>query len=127
MSTSDDIRRVNAKMRDRADKIMRAVALEASRRIVMRTPVDTGRARGNWHASIGSPDLTVDMGKMDPGGGATIAVHQVVVANTRYGDAFYIVNGVPYIRRLEFGSSRQAPAGMVGITARELRGVVAQV
>jgi len=35
-----------------ADKVTRAVALQMTNEVINRTRVDTGRARGNWHAEI---------------------------------------------------------------------------
>lgn len=37
------------------------------------------------------------------------------------GQTLYIANGLPYIERLEQGSSTQAPRGMVMITIAELK------
>ena len=33
-------------------KMLKKIGMEALKRIVLRTPVDTGRARGNWQVSI---------------------------------------------------------------------------
>jgi hypothetical protein len=40
---------------------------------------------------------------------------------------FYITNNVPYIDRLERGSSKQQPSGMVRVTVLEFRPIVAAV
>lgn len=80
--------------------------------IVMGTPVDTGRARGNWQASIGSAAGGEVIGS-DKSGGATISKAQPDIENAP-GTVFYISNNLPYIYRLEFeGWSQQAPAGWV--------------
>lgn len=58
-----------------------------------RTPIDTGNARSRWTRS---PE---GLGSM--------------------GDTFIVENDAPYIWDLEYGKSKQAPAGMARITAAE--------
>ena len=49
------------------------------------------------------------------------------VANDfKAGHVFYLVNNLPYIRRLEQGWSQQAPAGMVAVTVSEFQQTVAR-
>ena len=89
--------------------------------IVARTPVGTGHARANWKVSIGSPAAGVVAGG-DPSGAATLANGVAAIMADR--DPFstvWITNNVPYIETLEQGSSSQAPAGMVAVTAAQLR------
>ena len=40
---------------------------------------------------------------------------------------FYITNNLPYIMRLEFGYSKQAPAGMARITVDRFQTIVNRV
>ena len=128
MSTHSDIERVRKKLNTNGDKLMRGVVLEALKRIKNRTPVDTGRARNNWNVSEGSPDY----GTTTATGDTALARGAAVIANLKFGDTAYITNGLPYIPTLEYGGygpgpktvggfSRQAPAGMVGITVAELK------
>lgn len=95
------------------------IALEVLRRVVLRTPVDTGRARGNWQTSIGMP-AEGEIGTTDPTGASALAQGQAVLAALPPFSVVYINNGVPYIEALEGGWSRQAPAGMVAITLAEM-------
>lgn len=96
--------------------IVRKVALDLFRGIVMDTPVDTGRARANWQVSIGRPAL--GQIKHDSGSGQ-LAAEAAIGAGTpsiqaAKGDvAIYLTNNVPYIVPLEEGHSGQAPEGMV--------------
>lgn len=108
------------KLDRKADQAMRGLALELTGRIVRRTPVDTGRARGNWHADIGRPRRTVT-DAVDPSGGGTIAAASAATAQLAVGRSWFLTNGLPYIRRLEDGWSLQAPSGMVKVTIAELR------
>jgi hypothetical protein len=121
------------------DQFTRLIALEVFRRIILKTPVDTGRARGNWLCTIGVPaeamaqgedwfQGTADAGGYDRTGRAAIeeAANQVMV--WKPGDvAIFLTNNLPYIKPLEDGWSGQAPNGMVAITLAEFDGIVAQV
>lgn len=79
-----------------------------------------GHFRGNWQASVGSPETrTTD--RIDSDGGATIRAAAASVAGVALGDKIYITNNLPYARRLEYGWSQQAPAGMVRITMAQSR------
>lgn len=97
----------------------RKIALEALSRIVLRTPVDTGRARGNWMVSIGNlrPRFSE---KSDKQGQETISRGSAELIELVAFQDIYISNSLPYILRLEHGYSRQAPNGMVSLTLAEL-------
>lgn len=123
-NTEGDVRRVSGAIRDRASRWVRAIVLEGDRRIRLRTPVDKGRARGNWNLSAGTPNFATSERKVRHGaGGPSASQVQAVVGDAR--SRIYVVNGLPYIGRLEYGSSTQAPNGMVRVTAAELRQVAA--
>lgn len=94
--------------------------------IVKKTPVDTGRARGNWNISVGKDDTTT---KKD-----TEPQYRNIesVPKVENDETIYISNNLPYITKLEYGGypnppkkgngktvngySKQAPEGMVGVT-----------
>lgn len=105
----------------------RKVALEVFRGVIMMTPVDTGRARANWQASIGSPERG-PIDETDKGGGTTVskAVDVVKQWDFEHGPTC-LTNNLPYIERLEDGWSGQAPAGMVAVTIARFDGLAAQV
>lgn len=112
MSFSDDIKRFTDKARNAHDKITRVATLELFSGVIRATPVDTGRARGAWQTGVGSPPPGAD-GRLDPSAAQPLAE---VEQNTPRGagQIAYLSNNVPYIFRLEEGSSkRQAPHGMV--------------
>lgn len=118
-----DVAKWVEKAKGRQDIVVRKVCLEIFRRVIMRTPVKTGRARGNWQCAIGDvPAGTIELNDAD--GSATVSAVDAVVANVKAGDVIYLVNNVPYILKLENGSSKQAPAGMVGMTLTEFGAVV---
>lgn len=102
-----------------ADQLPRrtsATASEAALRIlsvvIPATPVDTGRARGNWQTSIGSP-IYKETSRLDQSGVAELGVARTLLATKPVGATIYITNNVPYIGRLNEGYSAQAPSGFV--------------
>jgi hypothetical protein len=95
------------------------IVLEALERIVLKTPVDTGRARGNWQVTINElPSGEVSV--TETGTSGTGFTDTAVLTNLVPYQIVYITNNVPYIVYLEGGSSPQAPQGMVAITINEL-------
>lgn len=136
--TDARIRRVNAEVSDRVDvfnaklgeyaetispsllvKLHRKIVIEALRRVVLKTPVDTGRARGNWIVSVGSID-TSTRDVADPSGDKVISEGRKVLASIGFAQVVWISNSLDYIVFLEDGSSKQAPNGMVKVTLAEL-------
>lgn len=110
-------------VKDRGDIVVRKVSLDLFMRIVLRSPVDTGRFRGNWQLTIGAvPDNTIELN--DATGQATISKAMAASQNIRAGQSVFLTNNLPYGPRLENGWSKQAPAGMVAITVSEFQGVV---
>lgn len=88
------------------EKTIRAVALVVDSELVNTTPVDTGRARSNWIPSIN----VVNPVTVEPNNKPSIAP---VLKEFKITDTILISNNLPYIRRLNEGSSKQAPAGFV--------------
>jgi len=99
------------------------VSLEALKRIVLKTPVDTGRLRGAW--TVGLNSVPIEIPAPDKNGGTTIQNGLSVIQSLR--DAYsiiYIANNLDYASYLEEGRrSKQAPEGMVAVTFVELEGI----
>ncbi len=107
-------------------EVRKAYAFALYSSIVKKTPVDTGRARGNWNVSVGSPDTsTTETTQQKYNSKESIP--------TPNGDeSIFISNNLDYIEKLEYGGypnppkggsgktvngfSKQAPNGMVGVT-----------
>ncbi|MFZ3193688.1 MAG: hypothetical protein WA154_10860 [Moraxellaceae bacterium] len=111
MSFSKDLGRFRVRTETAADRIVRGLTIELFAGVVRDTPVDTGRARGNWSTTVGQVPAGARE-RLDQSGGAAIAE---VVAETpeKVGNKVYLTNNLPYIMPLEEGYSKQAPAGMV--------------
>jgi len=80
------------------------------------TPIDTGWARNNWVPSIGTP-LESPVGSPDNPAAAAAArdagIAEVLTRYTLSDGVIFISNNVPYIGRLNDGSSTQSPAGFI--------------
>jgi len=108
------------KTKGNADLIIRKASLDVFSNVVLKTPVDKGRARGNWQPSIGGV-MGGTVEQLDPSGAATIASIQAMTAQFGIGEVMYLANNLPYIKRLEEGYSQQAPAGMVALTVQSFQ------
>jgi hypothetical protein len=93
----------------------RGVSLRVLTGVVLMTPVLTGRARGNWFVGIGSATGRRDDNARDPGGNKAIASGTSVIAAQRAFQQIILDNNLPYITKLNDGSSNQAPDGIVDI------------
>ncbi len=118
MRFTTDLDRFAEKAGLKSEKTFRATCLLMLGAIVKRTPVDTGRAKGNWQASIGRPDRG-QTSALDKSGSATVNKASSVVSSLKLGHVFYLSNNLPYITDLENGTSKQAPHGMVRLTVAE--------
>ncbi len=99
---------------------VRQITSELLTRVVLKTPVKTGRARGNWQVDDASNPTTTETNTTDPVGSATIEVGLNKLKSIRNLDNVTVVNNVPYIEALENGSSMQAPEGMLAISLEEI-------
>ena len=108
--------------RDAQSKVLKAMAFEFIKRVVQKTPVDTGRARGGWMSYLLANGQPSNGGGSDPKaiaeGVAAGSFTQKLNGTQQF---IVLVNAVDYIVILEFGSSGQAPAGMMRLTFRELQ------
>jgi len=113
VSWESDWKKIEQKIDRTLNQGIRATLFEVSTAIIKDTPADTGRARGNWQASVGRGATgEVSVGNARSGEAKAIAdVDQTV--RVAVGDLYYLTNNLPYIERLEYGWSKQAPGGMV--------------
>jgi len=99
------------------------LGFDLMRNIVLRTPVARGTAAGNWQASEGdrpaAPVLATTGTNEDAQAKALGSFAQV--ANGEPFRKVWLGNFLPYIEALEFGHSKQAPAGMVRVAMAEVK------
>lgn len=131
MNKNDAKRKAAKAVNPKLDKLGRELGLTLLDRVMKRTPVDTGNARGNWNASEDYPDHKVwDRGKSDPAGfgendADALRRGSIVIGDWEMskGTPLYVSNAVPYIVPLEEGHSKQSPAGWVRLTVVEMKAV----
>lgn len=121
-----DLDKFANKVQGREDLFIKKISMEILRKLIRRTPVDTGRARANWNVEFNAPDPSVTE-SLDPSGSSTIARGVSLLTGAKAGGKIYITNNLVYIVPLEEGSSKQAPQGMVAVTLREFEGMVESV
>ena len=109
----------------KAETLLRKIVVEIFRRVSIRTPVDTGRARANWFASIGQPSNETT----DNEARQSAREAESVVRRWTPVQPITLTNNLSYIETLERGrvgnkGSLQAPQGMVRITVAEFGTIV---
>lgn len=92
-------------------KRIRVIAMAMLNEIVLRSPVDTGRFRGNSIVTVGAPVYTATE-SLDPSGGLTITRGLAAMTGLEPYTQVFIQNNLPYAAKLEDGYSKQAPAGI---------------
>ncbi|MCB9902409.1 MAG: HK97 gp10 family phage protein [Planctomycetes bacterium] len=130
-----DVSRFGAKTGRQIGLAVRKIALDLFTRVIMRSPVDTGRFRANWQTTVGERATgtreAFDKGPVLPGGigaavGSTAASEALqVVTRAPLGPDLWLANNLPYAVPLENGHSPQAPGGMVKLSMLEVPGIVA--
>jgi hypothetical protein len=105
---------------------LRVTVLETDARLKQQSPVDTGRFRVSWqigqNAADGTPAPEGSYGAgITPPKGSNYQPGQ-----EKLGNYYSVHNNLPYAEPLAQGSSRQAPAGWVDRTAREMQRFVDQ-
>lgn len=99
--------------------LQKRISLDLLRRIIFRTAVKTGRARGNWQVELGASNSS-QLEIFDKDGGPTEATGIGKLAAMRPFGLVSLFNNVKYIRKLENGGSQQHPQGMVKVSVAEV-------
>jgi len=105
---------------------IKKLSLEALEGLVDMTPVDTGRAKGNWNVTTAGRSMAkATDSRMDKTGGNSIATGTEKIlratAKNRVPKSVYITNNVDYIEDLENGNSKQHNSqGMLKVTVNRL-------
>lgn len=102
-----------------ADLRIRRIGLELLKKLIDKTPVDTGHLRHNWQVTINTQTDSELPGE-DTGGIATFNREKVKLTNLGTGPLVVFQNPAPYAERIETGTSKQAPQGMVRISLQEV-------
>lgn len=110
---------------EKADLVVRKVTLDLWARLIAKSPVDTGRFRRNWQYSVNARATGQINGNWTSENRAG-PPNTPNVSGAGIGKVIWITNNVPYANRLETGYSKQAPLGIVGLTAMEFNSIVSQ-
>jgi hypothetical protein len=114
----------------RIETVVKKVGLDIFTGTVQRMPVDTGRARASVEIQLDSPSQNVPPenkkgAPLSPSdaGKAAAAMDGVDVRKQK----IYITSALDYVQYLEGGSSKQAPAGMFGISVQAVATEIDQI
>lgn len=113
-----DLTKFAKSMNIELETVVRKLAFEVYKGVTQKTPVDTGRAKANWMLGYGSINSRIT-------NNTTFSLVQPPKGSGKR--PIYITNNLPYISKLENGSSKQAPNGMVNLTMNEVQRSVANV
>lgn len=116
MGYKEDIKRIGIQLDELTSHLMQDLAFGIQGDLAEETPVDTGWAAANWWFGVGTPPVGNSGNKGDVGGREAkqqSTVAEVASYQIKSAQPIYITNGVPYIRNLNEGSSRKAPAMFV--------------
>ena len=130
------IKDFNAQANVDFDLVRRKVILDIAGRVIKKTPVDEGGARGGWQSTLHAKATNDVQRKAQDAINEAVATVGGLDAET----VMFLTNLMPYIEKLEFGGypkkpkkgkgkttggfSTQAPAGMLRITLAEFEGIV---
>lgn len=120
MSFAAQMQGFSVKTTRKIDAVKRVVAIKLFGAIVEDTPVLTGRLRGNWQTTVGSP-ATREIPMRSAG---EVSTEIANAASSASGDDTIIMrNNLPYASRIEFEgwSHTKAPAGMVRKNVRQFQ------
>ena len=112
-----------AKAGAKAEIVVRKMALELQTSMVERSPVDTGRFKGNWQCGVSAVNTQVadkedktPLGSFGPDD--SVLRTDTTLKGWKAGQTIFLSNSLPYSRKLEYGHSKQAAQGMVRLTVQ---------
>jgi hypothetical protein len=116
------------------NKVIQKVALVIDTSLVINTPIDTGKAKSNWVASLNSPAKSVRdsyvPGKKRSTESAVIQAaleqaHSIVTGyDSTKGDTIYLSNSADHIVPLNTGTSKQHPGMFIEIAIAEGKSII---
>lgn len=139
MTFALDLQKFASKVGEQADQVVGEIVIGVARELDMRSPVGDatywthpapagyvgGRFRANWQLGV-NVKASGTVQANDTNG--TIALPAIIAGlpEEAAGNVFYLSNNLPYAQRIEDGWSRQAPQGLVGLTAIKFQQIVDQ-
>ena len=120
-SFTDQLRAFTNKADRRVDQVVRGVVYRCGARLVITSPVASGRFRSNWYYGLNTPDTRTttrtNVREVNEIDGMPLKAA---------GHNHFITNSLPYAIPLERGHSKQAPNGMARLTVIAFPKIVAE-
>ena len=115
-----DIAKWIEKSKKAQDMYVQKTILEIDKRLIQKSPVDTGRFKNNWNISNVTPDFSTTQA-IAPNISQSKSAASVFSIKAN-GQTVFITNALPYAYRIEYEgwSKIKAPAGVVRITIAEM-------
>lgn len=114
-SLSNQFKKAKKNLDKKIAKAIRKTAISKFNQVIIQTPVDTGRLRGNWQVSINQPKHNILFEGVPQGKkiGRTENIESKLSKSIDLKDVLYLTNNLPYAERIENGWSKQRPAKWV--------------
>jgi len=123
-SLGDQLKAFAEKTKADMETVVRKTAFSLGESMVVMSPVDTGRFRGNWQ--YGADTINTSTGGADDKSGRTALNRiQAGIRGWKPGQTIWLTNSLPYGPRLEAGWSKQSPAGMVRVSVANYQQYIA--
>lgn len=121
-SFANQIRDFRIDFTNLSDEVYRITVIKLFGQVVRASPVDTGRFRGNWFATISTPSTRTQTA-IRPASQVNREIEQTVnqAENARI---FWLTNNLSYAETLEFGGYRDGPKTVGGFSRQAPQGVV---
>ncbi len=120
---SNQIREFNIDFSNLSDEIFRITVIKFFGQIVHVSPVDKGRFRANWFATIHRPSTKVNL-HSEKSENSVIKDIERIVNGVRVPRGFWLTNNLPYSEVIEFGGYRNGPKTSGGFSRQAPKGVV---
>lgn len=126
---ANNIEKLGQHASEKASRVTANLALKMLEELIEATPVDTTKALSNWQLSVGKP-ANRELAAYAPGmlgyttsasSAATLAAGRAAIAEKKPGQSIFLSNLAPYIRKLNEGSSKQAPKGFIEMAVARAR------
>jgi len=136
MTFEESIQNFVKKANKNLEFVVRGVTIKLYSAIIMASPVDTGRFRMNWQASVDNPASGILIGEDPSGSRAINRITQFVQHSTKWNE-FRLTNNLPYAEVIEYGGympgngpnttggySKQAPQGVVRVNVARFQRLI---
>ncbi len=117
MGFAADLNKLCKRAGDKAEMVVRKTALELQGGMIEKSPVDTGRFKGNWQCGIGAMNTDTSAAP-EKSGSSALGRTETTLQGWKPGQTIWLTNSLVYARRLEAGWSQQAPTGVVRLTVQ---------